>query len=64
MLVILLGIMIDVKPLQLLNACEPIFVTVLGIAIVANFLQPSNAQGPISVTEPGIVYDVSVFPEG
>ena len=56
---------IDVKPLQPVNALEPIEVTELGMVIDVKPLQPSNALEPIEVTELGITVflhpDISVL---
>ena len=58
-----LGIVIDVKPLQLLKAPYPILVTEFGIVIDVNLLQFVKAQSPILVTEFGMVTDVKRLQE-
>ena len=50
-----LGIVTFVKPLQLLNAEEPMVVTELGMVTLVNPLQLLNAEEPMVTTDDGIV---------
>ena len=53
--VTLLGMLIDVNPLQRSKANEPMLVTLLGSVIVFKPLQPSKADEPMLVTLLGMV---------
>ena len=55
MLVTLLGIVNDVRPVQPSNAELPMLVTLLGISMDVRLLQSSNAPSPMLVTLLGIV---------
>ena len=64
MLVTLLGIVIEVRLEQPLNAQSPILVTLLGMAIEVRFLQNRNAFSPMLVTLyslPRIVIDEGII---
>ena len=52
--VTLLGIVIDVKPVQPKKAPSPIVVMLLGIVIDVKPEQPQNAPSPIAVTLTGM----------
>ena len=52
---------IEVKPLQPLNATSPISVTVSGMVTEVKPVQPLNAASPITVTLSGIVIEVLSF---
>ena len=56
--VTLLGIVIEVNPLQLQNAYSPMEVTPVGMVIEVKPLQPLNAHSPMEVTPFGIVIEV------
>jgi hypothetical protein len=51
MVVMLLGRLIEVRPLQLENAEDPMLVMVLGRLMDVRPVQPENAEDPIPVTE-------------
>jgi membrane-associated HD superfamily phosphohydrolase len=55
MLVTLLGMVTEVKLLQLLNALSPMLVTLLGMVTEVKFQQLSNAHAPMLVTLLGMV---------
>ena len=59
-----LGIVTEVRLVQLLNALVPILVTELGIVMEVRLEQFSNAAVLIDVTVTGSVYDTRVFPIG
>ena len=59
-LVTLLGIMIEVRPLHLQNAKSSILVTLLGIVTEVSPQQSLNAPKPILVTLLGIVIEVKL----
>ena len=54
----LLGMMMDVKPVQSRNAEPPICVTLFGMVMEVKLVQPANAMLPICVTLFGMVTDV------
>ena len=54
MLVTELGMVMLVRPVQLLNAAAPMVVTELGMVMLVRLVQPSNADSPMVVTELGI----------
>ena len=56
MLVTLLGIVTDVKPLQREKALLPMLVTLLGISIEVKPLQPEKAYPAMDSIPSGIVY--------
>ena len=58
MLVTLLGIVTEVRPLQSLKAFCPISLTLLGIETEVRPLHPSKADSPMLVTLLGIVTEV------
>jgi len=59
MLVTLFGIVTLVRPLQPLNAEDPMLVTLFGIVTLVSPLQPENAEESMLVTLSGIVTLVS-----
>ena len=61
MLVTLLGIVIEVRPLQSQKAFAPIDVTLFGIVTEVRLLQSEKASSPIDVTLSGIVKEVRLL---
>ena len=55
MIVTLLGIVMEVRPLQPENAYASMLVTLLGIEMEVSSVQPKKATNPILVTLLGIV---------
>ncbi len=60
----LLGIVMDVRPVQPKNALFPIEVTLLGMVTDVKAVQFSNALSPTAVRPFGMVYDASSLPTG
>ena len=56
MLVTLLGIVTEVKPVQLVKAPSPMLVTLLGIVTEVKLLQPMKAPPAIDSIPSGMVY--------
>jgi hypothetical protein len=59
MLITKLGIAMDVKPLQFMNAPPPMLTTELGIITEVRNLHPENAPTPMLITEGGITTEVN-----
>ena len=59
MLVTLLGMVTDVRPVQLWKANSPIYVTEFGMVMDVRLLQPEKAPFLIETTEFGILTDMS-----
>ena len=61
MLVTLLGISIEVKPMQSRKAAYPMLVTLLGIVIEVKEEQSRKAEEPIHLVPDFIVYEDNVL---